>query len=78
MLGLTLPLSQYSADSSVSATSVSRSVFTVQRYAGSAFADVMYPPVCPSVTSRFYIEMTGRIELVFGTGASFYLFQIVL
>ena len=27
--------------------------------------------VCPSVTSRYCIETTGRIKLVFGVGASF-------
>jgi len=29
--------------------------------------------VCPSVTSRYCIETIGRIELVFGVEASFYL-----
>ena len=34
--------------------------------------------VCLSVTSRYCIETTGRIELVFGMQASFYLSYTVL
>ena len=34
--------------------------------------------VRPSVTSRYSIETTGRIELVFGTEASFHLSYTVL
>ena len=41
------------------------------------FAMVVCPSVRPSVTSRYCIETTGRIEL-FGTGASFQLSYIVL
>ena len=33
--------------------------------------------VCPSVTSQYCIEAAGRIELVFGMGASFHLSHTV-
>jgi len=36
------------------------------------------PSVCPSVTSRYCIDWTGRIELVFGTEASFHVSHTVL
>jgi len=41
---------------------------TARRYARAAFA-VVYPSVCPSVTSRYCIETTGQIELGFGMEA---------
>ena len=48
---------------------------TARRYA-SAIYTLSF--LCLSVTSRYCIETTGRIELVFGTKASFHLFIIVL
>ena len=48
--------------------------FTARRYASAVYAVV----VCPSVTSRYCIETTGRVELVFGTDASFHLSHTVL
>ena len=48
-------------------------LFTARRYASAVFAVIVCPSVCPSVTSRYFIETTGRIELVFGMVASFYL-----
>ena len=57
-------------------------VFTARRYAGAVFAVVMCPSVCPSVclsvTSRYYIETTGQIELLFSMKASFHLSHTVL
>jgi len=44
-----------------------RRFFTARRFAGAIYAVVMCPPVYLSVTSRYCIETTGRIELVFGT-----------
>jgi len=41
------------------------SIFTARRYAGAAFALVVCPSVRPCVTSRYCIETTGRIELIF-------------
>jgi len=51
--------------------------FTSQRYASAVYADVMCPSVRPSVrllsvTSRYCIETTGEIQLVFGTDASLF------
>ena len=43
-------------------------LFSARRYASAIFAVI----VCPSVTSRYCIETTGRIELVFGMEASFH------
>ena len=47
---------------------------TARRYASAVYAVVVCPSVRLSVTSRHCIETTRRIELVFGTGASFNLF----
>ena len=45
-----------------------RRFMTARRYASAEYAVVERPSVClsarPSVTSRYYIETTGRIELV--------------
>ena len=41
--------------------------FTAQRYANAVFAVTLCPSVHPSVTSRYSIETTWRIERVFGT-----------
>ena len=40
-------------------------VFISRRYASVVFAVVVCPSVRPSITSRYYIETTGRIELLF-------------
>ena len=53
-------------------------VFTARRYASAVFAVAVYLLVWPSVTSRYCIETTGRIELVFGIKASFHLSYTVL
>jgi len=49
-------------------------VFIARRYASAVYAVVM----CPTVTSRYCIETTGRIKLVFGMEASVHLSQTVL
>jgi len=51
-------------------------VFTARRYATAVFAVAM--SVCLYVTSWYCIETTGRIELVFGTEASFQLSHTVI
>ena len=53
-------------------------IFTARRDAIAIFAVVMCLSVRPSVKSRYSIETTGRIELVFGTKASFHLSYTVL
>jgi len=40
-------------------------VFIARRYASVVFAVVVCPSVRPSITSRYYIERTGQIELLF-------------
>jgi len=45
--------------------------FTARRYASAAFAVAVCPSVCPSVTSRYCIETTGRISLVLGIFLTF-------
>ena len=50
-----------------------RRFFTARRFAGAIYAVVMCPSVCSSVTSRYCIETTGRIELGFEMEASFHL-----
>ena len=62
---------------------VAISVFvTARRYVRAVYAVAVClsvrPFVRPSVTSRYYIEQTGRIKLIFGTGVSFYLSYNVL
>jgi len=47
-------------------------VFTARRYGSAVFAVVVCPFVCLSVTSRYYIETTGRIELGSGMEVSFH------
>jgi len=54
------------------------SIFNARRYAGAVFAVVVCPSVRPCVTSRYCIETTGRIELIFGAEASFHLSYTVL
>jgi len=60
-----------------SADSLSSLFTTARRYASAVYV-VVCPPVRPSVPSRYCIETTGRIELVFGTEASFHLSHTVL
>jgi len=43
-----------------------------------ALTPLVRPSVCPSITSRYCIDMTRRIELVFGTEAFFHLSHTVL
>jgi len=45
---------------------ISLLIFTMQSYARAVCAAVMCPSVPPSVTSWYYIKITGGIELVFG------------
>ena len=51
--------------------------FSARRYASAVYV-IACPSVLPSVTSRYCIETTGPIELVFGTKASFHLSYTVL
>jgi len=62
---------------SLSKFTVRQSIFTARRYAKAVFAVITCPSVRPSVTSRDSIEATGRIELDFGTAASFHLSHAV-
>jgi len=48
------------------------------RYATAVYAVVVCLSVCPSVTSRYCTETTGRIELFWGMEASFHLSHTVL
>jgi len=53
--------------------------FTARRFASAVlYTVVVYPSVRPSVTNRYCIETTGRIELGFGMQASFYLYDTVM
>ena len=47
-------------------------IFTARRYAIARYllSSRVRLPVCPSITSRYCIETTARIELVSGTGLS--------
>ena len=59
-------------------------LFTARRYASAVYAVIVCPSVRPSTrlsaTSRYFIETTGRIELVglFGIEASVHLSHTVL
>ena len=59
-------------------TAVMRHASREQRYHSAVFAVSVRLSVCLSVTSRYCIETTSRIELVFGMEASFYLSHTVL
>jgi len=63
-------------------TAVMRHASREQRYHSAVFAVSAHLSVrlsvCLSVTSRYCIETTSRIELVFGMEASFYLSHTVL
>jgi len=54
-------------------------IFTARRYASAVFSVIVCPSVCPCVHHKpVCIEMTGRIELVFGMDAYFQLSHAVL
>ena len=70
----------------LAARTVVKVTFTARRYANAVCVVVLCMSVClsvcmyvsPSVTSRYCVETTGRIELVFGTEATFHLSHTVL
>ena len=59
----------HESDALISQFNFSLNIF----YRATLFAVITCRSVRPSVTSRYCIETTGRIELVFGMKASFYL-----
>jgi len=52
-------------------------VFTTRRYASAVYAVVVCLSVRPSATSRYCIETTRRIELVFATGPFLHLYCVI-
>jgi len=69
-------LTQCRHDNGCHATRQSRATLSQRR--NCCVCPFVRPSVCLSVTSRYCIETTSRIELVFGMEASFYLSHTVL
>jgi len=75
-------MSEHVAGYETKRTRAASAVFTVRGNAIAVYTVIMCPSVrlsvCLSVTSRYCIETTGRIELTFGRGACFHLSHAVL
>jgi len=77
-VGLDFAASVHSAPERLNNGALKKLFHRATLYARAVYAVVVCLSVCLSVTSRYCIETTGRIEHLFGMRASFHLSHTVL